>query len=395
MVWNHVQIDILKRLQREAFSDLMKLRERQEKAERIISSYKLSKRGPFQENSTHVKGEVDVLGAMLLMGNTDEETLNGLDREGVRPGLLSRFMFETSLRESDKLVAELVAGYKGERNHSDVSGNQLSLAKVFYKAEINDWFSAVAIPVGAHFRDIDAAVVSSYQGMNLTQVSELGPPLLNQHSGSAIGLTLRKSNVTASLAQSISNLEGEQGLDETNRCFRTFGKVTCDILRGVKLSLLGCHQILAPCNNLHPAGAIAVPASFLRRPTAVEPESPAQPLEMSRGGMKHASCSSVALKLDSLMDECTRIGGWIEVQNAREKQVKWSVSITDKPEDEVGWGMSVGGVVDGSRNHDRFHVESYLKFNIGDRFSLSPGLVYHTNSNGRTIGLMLQSHWSL
>ncbi|CAA7020836.1 unnamed protein product [Microthlaspi erraticum] len=129
--------------------------------------------------------------------------------------------------------------------------------------------------------------------------------------------------------------------------------------------------------------------SFLRRGTGMDSEPSAQ--EMSRGGMKHVPCSSVALKLDSQMDESTRVGGWIEVQNSREKQVKWSVSITDKPEDEVGWGMSVGG----SRNHDRFQVESFLKFNVGHRFSLSRGLVYHTNSNGRAVGLMLQSHWSL
>lgn len=230
--------------------------------------------------------------------------------------------------------------------------------------------------------------------MSLTEVSELGPPLLNQHNGTAIGLTVRKSNVAASLAQSISNLEVEQGSNATNRCFRTFGQVTCQILRGVNLSLLGCHQILKPSNSLHSTGAITLPVSFLRRRIAMEPESSAPPLEMSRS-MNHVSSSSIALKLDSLMDESTRIGGWIEIQNSREKQVKWSVSITDKPEDEVGWGMSVGGVVDGSRNHDRFQVESYLKFNIGHRFSLSPGLVYLTNSNGRTIGLMLQSHWSL
>ncbi|KAF8062599.1 hypothetical protein N665_1196s0005 [Sinapis alba] len=388
-------IDILKRLQREAFSELMKLRDRQEKVERVISSYKLSKGGPFQETSTHVRGEVDVLGAMLMMGNTDEESFSGLDSEGVRPGLLSRFVFETRLRETDRLVAELVAGYQREGNH--VSGNQLSLAKVFYKAEISDWFSAVAIPVGARFRDIDSALVSSYQGMNLTEVSELGPPLLNQHNGSAIGLAVRKSNIAASLAQSITNLEGEQGLNATNHCFRTFGQVTCHILRGVKLSLLGCHQILSPSNSLHySAGAITVPVSFLRRSIATEPEPSTHPPErMSRGTNHVPSSSSIALKLDSLMDESTRIGGWIEIQNSREKQVKWSVSITDKPEDEVGWGMSVGGVVDGSRNHDRFQVESYLKFNIGHQFSLSPGLVYLTNSKGRTVGLMLQSHWSL
>ncbi|KAG2267920.1 hypothetical protein Bca52824_062475 [Brassica carinata] len=349
-------IDILKRLQREAFSDLMKLRDRQEKVERILSSYKLSKGGPFQETSTHVKGEVHALGAMLLMGNTDEESLSGLDREGVRPGLLSRFVFETSLRESDKFVAELQRW---------CFRRQLSLAKVFYKAEINDWFSAVAIPLG----------------MNLTEVSELGPPLLNQRNGSAIGLAFRKSNTAASLAQSITNLEVEQGLNARSRCLRTFGQVTCHILSGVKLSLLG---------------SITLPVSFLRRRIDMDPESSAPTLEMSRSVNHVSSSSSIALKVDSsLMDENTRIGGWIEIQKSGEKQVKWSVSITDKPEDEVGWGMSVGGVVDGSRNHDRFQVESYLKFNIGNGFRLSPGLVYLTNNNGRTIGFMLQSHWSL
>lgn len=231
--------------------------------------------------------------------------------------------------------------------------------------------------------------------MSLTEVSELGPPLLNQHNGSAIGLTVRKSNITASLAQSMSNLEVEQGVNATNHCFRTFGQVTCHILRSLKLSLLGCHQILTPSSNLHSVGAITLPVSFLRRHTAMEPESSTPPLEVSRSMNHHVSSSSIALKLDSLMDESTKLGGWIEIQNSREDQVKWSVSITDNPEDEAGWGMSVGGVVDGLRNHDRFQVESYLKFNIGDRFSLRPGLVYHTNSNGRTIGLMLQSHWSL
>ncbi|CAF2115872.1 hypothetical protein YC2023_104210 [Brassica napus] len=54
--------------------------------------------------------------------------------KGVRPGLLSRF--EASLRETDRLVTEeLVTGYKGS---DGVSGNQPSLAKVLYKAEINE-----------------------------------------------------------------------------------------------------------------------------------------------------------------------------------------------------------------------------------------------------------------
>lgn len=61
-----------------------------------------------------MKDEVDI----LLMENTAEESFNG------RPGLISRFMFETSLRETDRIVS----GYK---ESDDVSGNQFSLANFF------------------------------------------------------------------------------------------------------------------------------------------------------------------------------------------------------------------------------------------------------------------------
>lgn len=76
--WYHVQIDILKRLQREAFSEIMKLRDRQEKVERMISS----KGGSFQEtSSTHVRGEVDVLGAVLMMGSTRRVLVDWTEKE--------------------------------------------------------------------------------------------------------------------------------------------------------------------------------------------------------------------------------------------------------------------------------------------------------------------------
>ncbi|XP_010539093.1 PREDICTED: uncharacterized protein LOC104813224 [Tarenaya hassleriana] len=388
-------IEILKRLQREAFSDLMKLRDRQDKVERIISLYKSSKGGPFVEASTRVRADIDVLGAIFLMGNIDEGNFDVLDKAGVEPGLLSRFTFETNLREKDSLVAELVTNHKGERHSRVVPGNQLSLAKVFYESEISDWFSAVAILVGARFRDIDAATPSSHQGMCLTEVSALGPPLLNQHNGSALGLTVRKSNITASLAQSISNHELEPGFDAIGHCFSTFGRVVCHIPRGVKLSLMGCHRVLKPSNNRHPFGAVAIPVGFLRRQSAPESttEPSAPPLEMNN--MSWVSSGSIALKLDSELDEFTRLGGWIEIQNSNPKHIKWAMSVSDNSEDEVGWGMSVGGIIDGPRNQDQFQVESYLKLNINNRFSLNPGLVYLTNGNGRTVGLMLRSHWSL
>lgn len=141
------QIEILKRLQRESFSDVMKLRDRQDKVERMLSFYGTSKGGSlFQESSTRVRGEVDALGAILLMRNVDEQHLEAVERAGVRTGIDSRFAFETTVRESDTLVAELVASEKG-------NGRPLSLGKLLYATHCTDWLSAIVVPMGAQCRD--------------------------------------------------------------------------------------------------------------------------------------------------------------------------------------------------------------------------------------------------
>ncbi|RLM54287.1 hypothetical protein C2845_PM10G21590 [Panicum miliaceum] len=57
-------VDILKRLQRQAFYDILQLRERQEKVERVLSLFKASKVGPFAEESTQVKGVINVAGSL-------------------------------------------------------------------------------------------------------------------------------------------------------------------------------------------------------------------------------------------------------------------------------------------------------------------------------------------
>nr|DAD46746.1 TPA_asm: hypothetical protein HUJ06_016683 [Nelumbo nucifera] len=149
-------IEILKRLQREAFSDLMKLRERQDKVERLLSFYKPS-RGPFQEASTRVKVEVNTVGALLLVDNTDDQSCDMLSRAGVRTGVSSRFIFETTVREKDSLLAEFVTCQNCQDYVSDVTGSPLSLEKVAYLANVNDWFSTVAIPIGAQCKDVGFA----------------------------------------------------------------------------------------------------------------------------------------------------------------------------------------------------------------------------------------------
>lgn len=152
-------IDILKRLQREAFSDIMKLRDRQEKVEQMLSFYKDSNGSPSQLARTRVRGEVDVVGALLMMDTVGQQHCDTIQAAGIRTGVDLKFVFDSTVRNKDTLVVEFVAGGKSQ---VDVLARELSLAKVLYVANINHWFSAVAIPVGAQCRDVGIAT-SSHQ----------------------------------------------------------------------------------------------------------------------------------------------------------------------------------------------------------------------------------------
>ena len=157
------QIEILKRLQREAFSDLMRLRDRQDKVEKVLSLYNTQRSSPFQENVTHVKGEVNVLGALLFMSVIDNHSFKALHRAGISTGIHSRLTFETTVRESDSLVAEFVANQKAKVDFGVDSGSELTLSKVLYKASVGDWMSATVVPVGARCRDVSIIANPSHQ----------------------------------------------------------------------------------------------------------------------------------------------------------------------------------------------------------------------------------------
>uniref|UniRef100_A0A9I9D1B9 Uncharacterized protein n=1 Tax=Cucumis melo TaxID=3656 RepID=A0A9I9D1B9_CUCME len=156
-------IEILKRLQREAFSDLMRLRDRQDKVEKVLSLYNTQRSSPFQENATHVKGEVNILGALLFMSVIDNHSFDALHRAGISTGIHSRLTFETTVRESDSLVAEFVANQKAKVDFGVDSGSELTLSKVLYKANVGDWMSATVVPVGARCRDVAVIANPSHQ----------------------------------------------------------------------------------------------------------------------------------------------------------------------------------------------------------------------------------------
>lgn len=381
-------IEILKRLQREAFADLMKLRDRQDKVERMLTFYRISKGGPFQEDGTRVRGDVDVMGSLFLMDDLDQQNVDAVGRAGIRTGTDARIIFETRVGQKDILEAEFITTQSSHRDSDDILGTPLSLAKVSYTANMTDWFSIAAVPMGARCRDM-VSTNSSFQEKGLTDYSSFGPPLLHKNRGGAIGLTVKKSNVVASLAQFVVDLPSSFG-----HCLSTFGQIVCQLPMSSKLSLFGLHQVPKP-RQQPSLGPLTLPLGILRchKPPQTSTETSPPHLEPNFG--ESVPTGSVAVMLESELDESTRVRGWVQMRNNDPKHLQWAVSMSDSPEDEIGWGLSLGGLIQGPMNWDHFQVEAFLKFNLGKRLTLQPGFLYLMNANNQIPVLMFRSTWSL
>ncbi|XP_062097582.1 uncharacterized protein LOC133803521 [Humulus lupulus] len=405
-------IEILKRLQREAFSDLMKIRERQDKVERILSLYKTAKGSPFQEVGTVLRGEVDLMGGLLMMNNVEhDDNYNVLSKAGLRTGLDLRFTFETTIQDNDSLVVEIVSSQNRNNNNNNNNNNRisisnsnpgqglgssLSLSKLCYTANASDWLSAFFIPLGGKCSDVAIIKNPSHQGKGLTDVSSSGPSFLNQPSGSAIGLMVKKFNVIASLAQFVSGQGRHSDSHSFDHCCSTFGQVLCELPRGTKFSVMGLLQAPKLSSQL-PATHGPFTLSIGGSKRQETPEGMVEELVSNMGNSSHGneSTGSLALMLESEIDEFTKIGGWIELKNSDPKYLKWAASLSDDSEDSFGWGMKFGGMVEGPSNFDHFHVETYMKLNFGKKCSIKPGIAFINDGNARVTALMLRSNWSL
>ncbi|KAA3477037.1 GDSL esterase/lipase [Gossypium australe] len=358
---------------------------RQDKVERLLSFYKTSKENPFEGSNTLLRGEVDFLAAVLLMSKVDDEHWDGVGQAGIRTMVDSRFRFATTVGGKDTFGVEFMANQKRIENSSgDVYGTPLTLSKLFYKGSAGDWFSAIAIPFGAQFRDLNVTSASSLQEeKGLTDLS-FGPPMLHQHNGGAIGVTVRRSNIIASLAQSFRGIGNEH-------CFSTFGQVVCQLPVRLKLSFLGLRRGPKMASRNFRLGALALPVGLSRYLEDVDTVNEAA---FMPSDTNTPESGSVALMLESELDEYQRLGGWIEMKQTNPEILQWAVNLSDTSEDVFGWGVSVGGVVEGPRNWDLFQVESYVKLNLGKRCSLKPGIAYVVDGNSRTLALALRSNCS-
>ncbi|XP_042507524.1 uncharacterized protein LOC122083706 [Macadamia integrifolia] len=372
----------------------MKLRDRQDKVERMLSFYKSSKGNPFQEASTHVKGEVDVVGALLLVDNIKQQTCDIVDRAGVRTGTDSRFIFEATIRQKDSLVAEFMASQRGQGSNGGILGSTLSLAKVMYTANISDWCSAVLVPVGARCRDVGIASSIFQQGRGLTDFS-LGPPLLYQYHDAAAALLVRRSKVAACLAEFVSGLGMQPDSTGSRHFLSTFGQVIYQLSKGTTLTLLGIRKMPKSQSPWTGLGFLTVPVGGLRCHNHLGMPTEASLPSVPTNTEDNIPTGSIGLMLETELDESSRIRGWVEMQNSNPRYLQWAVTLSDIPEDELGWGLSLGGMIQGPSARDHFQVEAFLNFNSGKRFSFQPGFVYVMDGTDRVPALMFRSSWSL
>lgn len=380
-------IEILKRLHREAFADLMKQRDRLDKVEKLLTFYGSSKRGPFRGDGTRVGGEVDLVGTLFLKDYLDQENVDAIKSSGIKTGVGARITFETKVREKDVLEAEFISSMSGHTESCESLGTALSLARVSYIANMTDWFSIAAIPMGARCRDVAVSVNPQEKG--LTDYSSFGPPLLHENHGGSIGITVKKSDIVASLAQFVVDLPSSFG-----HCFSTFGQIVYQLPRSTRLSLFGVYQATKSRQQAN-LGPLTMALGIFRRhkhpQTSVETSS-----LMETSSEANVPAGSVAMMLESELDESTRVQGWVQMKNTNPRHLQWAVSMSDFPEDDIGWGLSLGGSM---QQHpatwDHFQVEAFLKFNLGRRFSLQPGFVYLMDRSNQLPVLMLRSTWFL
>ncbi|KAK9088121.1 hypothetical protein Scep_027203 [Stephania cephalantha] len=385
-------IEIMKRLQREAFSDIMKLRDRQDKVERLLSFYRSTKGGPFQEDKTHLYGVIDMAGALLFANNFDHQTQEVVSRAGVRTGIDARFTFETNMRQKDVLSAELIA-CQNEKAHSDgVFGPALSLSKVMYLANINEWCSGVFIPWGGQCKDVVADSNPLQKERVLFDPITCRPPMLSRSLGSGAGFMMRRSGFAASLAGFIDRVEMHPSSVEVCNCFNAVGQVICHISKRTRLAVMGVRKKVIPPSQQCKPQQFILPLGGWRHSKSPSDETTSLISEDLHGeSVDH----SVAVTLESELDECTRIKGWIEMHNLNPRIVQWALTLSDTPQDELGWGLRLGGIIHGSSTLDQFQAEAFVNLNVSKRFDLQSGILYMTDGNAHIPALMFRSSWSL
>eukprot|EP00271_Cylindrocystis_brebissonii_P007454 TRINITY_DN21002_c0_g1_i1.p1 TRINITY_DN21002_c0_g1~~TRINITY_DN21002_c0_g1_i1.p1 ORF type:complete len:964 (-),score=133.51 TRINITY_DN21002_c0_g1_i1:976-3732(-) len=198
----------LRRLQREAFSELLALRERIQKLELHTGLRRMgagSGAGPDGFGArTRLSGEVAAGTAFVPTDSENSESWRrALEQAGMRSGLRVKLQFETPCREGgDTLLTECVAGL-GEASSAVMLGGPITLSKVLYTAQMMPGMLLRIAPLGARGWDMTEPLNPLQEG-GLTRFSSEGAPLHGAASGSGVGFFLRGTSMALAGAQFLS-----------------------------------------------------------------------------------------------------------------------------------------------------------------------------------------------
>ncbi|KAK3153792.1 hypothetical protein QOZ80_2BG0181190 [Eleusine coracana subsp. coracana] len=386
---HHRAADIMKRLQRETFPDVIKLLDKHEQIERILSLYKNGKGFQFPDFPIRVKIALDAVGALFLIdGDEFSRAKAVLDKAGYHTGLSSRFVFESKTRGKDTIAAELATRLEAAGSHLwEAVGRPVELTRLQYCARINKRLSMILVPFGAQCNDFlgDPRMLQS-------QASFHGPPSFAEHHNCAACLRIKGSRFTASFAELIFGSEAPDSESGGANRMTTFGQVSFEPAKDVKLSLSGIWQACSPTSRFNNLRILAVPAGSLKPGKTAIPVPEAE-THLSVEVQRSASAPSVALMVDCELYETIKAEGWFQIERSKHRPVRCGFSLSDTPENKLGWGVRMGGTAEGEEHQlHRQHLEGFLNLSFG-KGSLQPGLVYAMEGDKWTPALFLRSSW--
>ncbi|KAI5016173.1 hypothetical protein ZWY2020_006024 [Hordeum vulgare] len=160
--------EIMKRLQRETFPDVMRLMDKHEQIDRILSIRRCS--------------------SSTTRSSTTPERSSA--RAGNRTGLNSRFVLGVKTRGNDTIAAELCTRLRigATLGEEDTERRPLELTRLQYCAHVNHWLSMILVPFGAQCNGFLHGT-SLIQNLR-SQASLDGPPSFSEQHNCAAGLSM-------------------------------------------------------------------------------------------------------------------------------------------------------------------------------------------------------------
>ncbi|MCO5554737.1 hypothetical protein L7F22_008271 [Adiantum nelumboides] len=437
--------DALKRLQREVFADLLKLRE---KLDQVASAKHTDTVRHFSgAGKTNLQGEVKAgLAFVMLEDSSSRHSRGSLEQAGMQTGVDVKFTFETPFREKDLLITECIAGQGSSVGEGRALGGPMSLAKVQYLAHINDNISISFVPMGA--RGIDVTdIVNPMQDQGLTSFSSCGPALFNHCKGSAVGASLSGSSFALSAAHYLSgwgNQPFSLGTDARESgplCLSMLGQLLLQPAERLIFSLSGLNRFwpsppLPSSMGLHwsEIGPLVIPKIHSLQTSKSTMSSEDSFLSQcncmsSHWGMleseyhldipasKGTSQLSVAVATEMELGENLSLGAWAQAddvfQDLEKGNFQWAVNMAKMSKNGVSWGASIGGSKPdfwslstseheiypgyvgavGDAYGPQLHLEAFVRLRCGKGFTLQPGLLYLLNKHSRTPAFIVRSSW--